>query len=216
MGIRNYLILFLSIFALASCAGIEAYGFRKHGNALAQLNTNNAIVERKDTGEGVSLIVHMPLDSINNFCAGLTPAALDSWKRMMENQVVGGLIFSFVEQFKPVRVIDRNQLATILEELKLSQSGLMNPRARLKVGELLGANYMFIVSLNRTCSGSEIYDRYTRNLVAVESGQIVASDILTFTMMYSYKTQQLEIIKTHFNNAEVIYDKANNSFYLPE
>jgi len=90
-----------------------------------------------NSDEGVSLIIHRPLESIHNVCGEINPEQLKEWKRTIYNEIVSGVTYAFIEYFKPVNIVDRNQLSAILKELELSQTGILSDKIRLKAGKVL-------------------------------------------------------------------------------
>lgn len=81
----------------------------------------------------------------------------------------------FAHDFSKVsslRVIERNKMDYLLEEIKLSQEGITSQSAAVKVGRMLGAQLMVFGTI------SQIDDRHARmvaKVVKVETSEIVAS-----------------------------------------
>jgi TolB-like protein len=71
-----------------------------------------------------------------------------------------------------LRVIDRRHLVKILDEQRLSISGLADDTARLRVGKIIGAKYFIFGTY--TIIGDEA--ALTARMVEVETGQILAAD----------------------------------------
>ncbi len=77
--------------------------------------------------------------------------------------------FAKISSFK---VIERDKINFILEEIKLQQSGTVNRSTAVQVGKLLGAQYMVFGSI------TQMDARHTRmivRVVSVETSEIVAS-----------------------------------------
>ncbi len=79
-------------------------------------------------------------------------------------------------QIKTIHVVERERLRSILDELKLSQSGLVSQESSIKVGKLLGAQYLvfggYIVTLNKKI-------RIDVRIVEVETGLVIKAGEVT-------------------------------------
>jgi TolB-like protein len=81
------------------------------------------------------------------------------------------MLISDLSTLDGVRLVERDRLEEILAELKLSQSGKIDPATAAKVGKLLGARYMVLggyFDLMETL-------RADARVVEVETGKIVQS-----------------------------------------
>lgn len=71
-----------------------------------------------------------------------------------------------------VRVVERRQLRQILEELKLSASGLIDEQTAIKAGKLLGANALVLGSFLKFGDSVKINIR----VVKTETGEILSTE----------------------------------------
>ena len=71
-----------------------------------------------------------------------------------------------------VRVVERKRLKQILEELKLSASGLVDEQTAIKAGKLLGANALLLGSFLKFKDSVKINVR----LVNTETGEILSTE----------------------------------------
>lgn len=81
------------------------------------------------------------------------------------------MLISDLSTLDQVRIVERNRLEEILAELKLAQSGKMDPATAAKVGKLLGAKYMVLggyFDLMKTL-------RADARVVEVETGKVIQS-----------------------------------------
>lgn len=81
------------------------------------------------------------------------------------------MLISDLSSLDQVRIVERNRLEEILAELKLAQSGKMDPATAAKVGKLLGAKYMVLggyFDLMKTL-------RADARVVEVETGKVIQS-----------------------------------------
>lgn len=70
------------------------------------------------------------------------------------------------------QLVERDKLQAILNELQLSQSDLVKPETRIKVGEILAAEGMLIGSINETPQALEVFGR----LVDLETSEVLAAE----------------------------------------
>ena len=86
---------------------------------------------------------------------------------LSSSSLYGIINASFVGKY---RMVNRKELETVLEEQKLSLSGLVGIDESLEVGNLLGANYSLIVDYE--CSESSLKINLTLNLIDCETSEI--------------------------------------------
>ena len=79
-------------------------------------------------------------------------------------------------QIKNIHVVEREKLRSILDELKLSQSGLVSEESSIKVGKLLGAQHLvfggYMVTLDKKI-------RIDVRIVEVETGLVIKAGEVT-------------------------------------
>ena len=85
-------------------------------------------------------------------------------------QGLAEIMITEFQQVESIRVVERQRLRTLLDELKLSQSGLLSPETSVTVGKMLGAKYLvfggFMVTMNNKI-------RIDVRIVEVETGLTV-------------------------------------------
>ena len=94
---------------------------------------------------------------------------VDVIPRMLQEYMITALIKS-----KHLKVVERVQLVKALEEMKLTQTALADPKWRKEIGKYVGATYILVGSI------SEIQTQFSINarLVAIENGEnITAAEI---------------------------------------
>lgn len=106
---------------------------------------------------------------ISDFEGGSVPPREETqfWSRALASLLIADLRAS-----DNLRVIDRQNLAEVLREQRLSVSDLSDPAARLRVGRIMGAN--FFIFGTYTILGDSVM--LTARMDDVETGQIVKSD----------------------------------------
>jgi TolB-like protein len=68
-------------------------------------------------------------------------------------------------------VVERDRLNQALAEMKIDQTGLIDPKDRKQLGHLLGANYMLIGTISGTADDVSVDAR----VVAIETGQVITA-----------------------------------------
>lgn len=99
----------------------------------------------------------------------LEDLSFDSSARPDLGQVLSGEIIQVMSQTQDIRVVERQRLVSVLEELNLGSSGLADESSRLKVGRVLGAGEMVF-------GGYMVVGRVMRldvRLVDVQTGRVV-------------------------------------------
>ncbi|MDP2983351.1 MAG: CsgG/HfaB family protein [Candidatus Latescibacter sp.] len=86
---------------------------------------------------------------------------------------VGELLTHKLLQGSKFKLVERAQLLTVLEELTLSMSGVIESETAAKVGELLGARLAVLGGVSRLGKSYQIVAK----LVDIQSGQILASEV---------------------------------------
>ncbi|MDD4101392.1 MAG: CsgG/HfaB family protein [Kiritimatiellae bacterium] len=81
------------------------------------------------------------------------------------------LLRSGMEEGTGIRIIEREQIETLLQEQNLGVSDLADPRARLAIGKLLPASLLLLGDLLPTAQGDKLFLR----LVDTETTQVLAS-----------------------------------------
>jgi len=86
------------------------------------------------------------------------------------------IMITELQQVKTIHVVERAKLRSILDELKLSQSGLVSQENSIRVGKLLGAQHLvfggYIVAMNEKI-------RIDVRIVEVETGLVIKAGEVT-------------------------------------
>jgi TolB-like protein len=86
------------------------------------------------------------------------------------------MMITELQQIQAIKVVERRRLRTMLEELKLSQSGLVEEKGTLQVGKLLGARHLvfggFLVGMDEKI-------RIDVRIVEVETGLTIKASEVT-------------------------------------
>ncbi|MFH0919081.1 MAG: CsgG/HfaB family protein [Fibrobacterota bacterium] len=146
----------LSLFCILLCA-LSACAQDTEFNQLFQ------DLVRSDTLSGKAVIAILPFKASGQ---GITEDA---------GRVVAEFGVAFLRSTGRYHVVERAELSKAVEELKLSQSGLMDESSGLKVGQMLSANRLLTGTI------SDIFGRrmITARMVRTETGDIIAGSTVT-------------------------------------
>lgn len=84
------------------------------------------------------------------------------------------MMISDLQDAEPVKVVERARLQSILDELELGHSGVVDPDSAAKVGKLLGAEWMILGSYFELMGTLHI----SAKLVRVETSEIVHAEVV--------------------------------------
>ena len=90
-------------------------------------------------------------------------------------KALGSFMIADLSASQNLRLIDREHLKQVLDELTISETALADPRTRLRVGRVLGAKY-FIFGTYTIAGGQAAL---TARMDLVETGQIVQADSMS-------------------------------------
>ncbi len=153
----------------------------------------------------VSILINIPPQAIQIMS---NPPIADKhniqiFKKTISQKIYSGTVRVMMGYFsnnKNFSIVNRNNLKSIIKEQKLSLTGLLDDKVRVKVGRMIGAN--FIMSINQTIILSGITKAYTtiNKLIEIQSGRELTSDESTIQM----KQQDGKMITTYmFNGKDV-------------
>lgn len=92
-----------------------------------------------------------------------------------EGALLGERIVTALSSLDGVRLVERAQLDRVLEEQRLSASGLVNPASAVRVGQLLGAAAILSGTVTDLGENLEVHTRIT----ATETGEVLSQDVVT-------------------------------------
>ncbi len=104
---------------------------------------------------------------------------LEQWRRGMTPFIIGALENSYLEFLKHEKkasIIDRQNIDSALKELAFQQTGLISEESQIKIGNMLGATHLLIVSYSRfSHSTAKANDVEVRRLIDINSGKTIAN-----------------------------------------
>jgi membrane-associated protease RseP (regulator of RpoE activity) len=99
-------------------------------------------------------------------------AALEQVRKDQEN-----VILSSVGKHPNFTLVEGSRIQTVMKEWRLNASGPVSEQAMIKVGKMVGATYLLLVSEAAfRGSSNACWDKVTARLVDLESGTVVAVD----------------------------------------
>jgi len=84
------------------------------------------------------------------------------------------LIFTYLARSQKLSLVDRQALNTMLDEMMLAQTGVVDPETAAQVGRAVGARHMFIGQLSGFQGKKGLRIVITTQLVDVESTRVIA------------------------------------------
>jgi hypothetical protein len=124
----------------------------------------------------------------------------DRFKKPMMRQLlsdVEGIWIKLLGNENNFRMVDRNDIDSIMSELKFQQSGLISRETQLKLGNMIGATHLLIIDysfmqLNR----NEFSYTITQKLVEIETGKVLATTFVKNNNSDSTMMQFIRKLKT--------------------
>jgi len=97
-----------------------------------------------------------------------------TWQAAIEGRMLE--IFGGTGRFN---LVDRTRIDAILEEQKMSLTGLISDDTRARIGKMTGATHLYLVSLARYPNPQDrnkCVDVITARMIEIESGSVLAAD----------------------------------------
>lgn len=138
-----------------------------------------------DSGDQMNLVV-----VTTRVDSALLPPPPDGWVSSIQSSVQTSLSAKLLNTFSKYpnfRLIERENIHQILEELRLQQSGIIRQETTKKIGEITGSNYAIFSEVSRYAYEKKGFiDEYSQRIVNLENGQILAMACDT----YDYKARR--------------------------
>jgi TolB-like protein len=118
-------------------------------------------------------------------------------------------IFEILTNDHTVRVVEREYLNKIIEEVKLQNSGLVDEKTAIETGRLLGVQYFVfgsITALNETI-------KISTRTVSVTTGQVISSNSVNGSInnLFNLQSELAKKITASFNIGNSLLQASNNS-----
>lgn len=105
----------------------------------------------------------------------------ESWesatRQQLQSMIEAGMIKRY-GQYDKFMLVDRSRLDTILREYNISLTGLVSDEARIQIGKMTSATHLLITSSARFPNGQGSEDLITSRLIEVETGRVLATDVM--------------------------------------
>ena len=169
--VGKYFAILISVFALlvaqTSLSSAEVSGTVELG--LAQLADT---IVKKSSAADLTRIAVLPFPNADGTCS------------VLSTYVVDELILSlFSVPNSKLEIVERSQLESLLAEMKIGESGLLNPETTKKLGNLSGVGALTMGTI--TVIGDTV--RLNARLVATDTGRTISAAAVTIP-----KTQALD------------------------
>ncbi len=106
--------------------------------------------------------------------------AMAAWQKKMAAEIVAmdtGTILSTYADAAGFSVVNRESFKEILGEFELQGSEAFDEKETAKIGRMVGANYMLLISFSRShIAGDRFRDVRTNKLIDMERNTILALD----------------------------------------
>ncbi len=97
------------------------------------------------------------------------------------------MLITELSKIQALKVIERNQLQQMIEEMKLGQSGMVDEKTAQQVGKLLGAQTLLLGSYVALFGGKM---RIDARIVEVETGRTIEAEEVTGDVKHLFKMVQ--------------------------
>lgn len=123
----------------------------------------------------IAIIVTEVKNATLNKSSGNYESWVDSIKSSMQSRLESNLLNAYDNE-KSFSIVDRNRLHQILEEHRLSQSGLISDKLRTQIGIMTGATHLLDATLSRFSLENGFEDVESERLIDIETGNVLAVD----------------------------------------
>lgn len=114
---------------------------------------------------------------------------VQEWKRTIRAQLQTqeeSLLMRTFNEDSNFSVVDRNEIQSLLEEIRFAQSGYVNKSTRLKIGELTGATHLLTANYSRRVyrKGSQwlMDNTVVSRLININTGKVFSSKSIQETL----------------------------------
>ncbi len=115
---------------------------------------------------------------------------LDAWEKSVPD-----LLMSELSTESGLRLVQRRQLESVLQEQALSMTGLVDSSTAQKIGSLLGAEYIVTGSIDKNADWMMIY----ANIVKVSTGETKAEFVRAGNQ--NYLNEMIDLLANNIANA---------------
>jgi hypothetical protein len=103
-------------------------------------------------------------------------------------------------------VVERAALSPILDEFKFGRTGYVSDKLRTKIGQMTGATHIIAISVARN-SAIGRNDNFTRRLIEIESGKVLAIDRYATPYYDNYKDKDKDKILREISTGRDPFDE---------
>jgi PDZ domain len=103
----------------------------------------------------------------------------ESWAAAVRNEEQTNMENFYLKQLgnnPNFSIVDRSRTQVLLDEFRLTQTGLVSDTLRLKIGEMTGATHLLDVNFSRFKNAKGYDDLHNARLIDIRSGTVLAVD----------------------------------------
>jgi hypothetical protein len=187
------------LFILFIFLNCTSYIYKDYSSSPKTIEDKIQILIKK---ESVNLLIISPTELLNNSC-NYTEEFFQSLVTDSDFQMKQSILKKFAKS-ESLKIIERNQLSYLIQEMKLQMIGLTSKELS-KIGNLTGANYIIINSNEMHCSKGEMDVLYVKEskLVGIQSSEVIGLDRLI--LGFYLKKGEYKLEKSSLNEENINY-----------
>jgi len=167
----------------------------------------------------VSLVVIMPEKGVT-YHGPAFDMPMASWQKKMAAETVTAWTGTMLEAFGDdagFSVVNRESVMDILGEFELQGSEAFDQQTTARIGRMVGANHMLLLSFSREhISGSRYRDIRTVRLIDMQRNTILALDELADDLAVDSSTQTAAVIESRLNGRRYVSDPETHRSWFVE
>jgi hypothetical protein len=170
-------------------------------------------------GTQVSVVVIMPEKSVT-YHGPAFEMPMVSWQKKMAAEIVNSSTATMLATFGEApgfSVVNRESVMDILGEFELQGSEAFDQQTTARIGRMVGANHMLLLSFSREhISGNRYRDIRSVRLIDMQRNTILALDELADDLAVDTSTQTATVIESRLNGRRYVADPETHRVYFAE
>jgi len=140
-----------------------------------------------------------------------------------------GATFQLKEERPSLKIVERVNLSTIREELRLQSSGVTSDESAIRLGQILGVDGILVYHISCSSPTSQLLSRFSgvaspisvmSKILSVETGEVLYDNVVTtqardFSPFRSYDLKPLQLLALDRGMEQTITD-LRHAFRMPE
>ena len=191
----------------------------RHTGVEAVGNLTRKIDSMLHSGAQVRLVVIMPEKDVS-YHGPSFDMPMGAWQKKMASEIMAAWTAMVLQAFGEApgfSVVNRENVRDILREFELQGSEAFDGQATARVGRMVGANHMLLLSFSReNISGNRYRDIRTIRLIDMEPNTILALDELADDLAVDTSTQSAVVLESRLNGRRYVQDPDTCRSYFVE